>query len=467
MSGSACLLIPTKTLVVFNALNWKRDAFVEADLDDDAELVDLTTQAPVPLEMLFRIQGFVHVRFMVGDVPPVGYKCFQIRATGKPIAAEPARQMNPVIENQYYRVTVDAKSGVLQSIFDKQLQRELVDRKSPYKFGEYLYVTGGDGQTRIINPFKALPLANLTEHPAAENGEFLGARKTSWGYSIRTHNSGLNTPQLNLEVLLFDRQKRIEFRYIVQKDYTNVKKAVYFAFPTAVSPPRFAYASQQGWVDPSRDLFKGASLEWFSVQRWMAAVGPQLAVAVVPMDAPLASFGDINRGEWPGEFAPKPSAIYSYVMNNYWDTNYHAGQGGAFTFRYVVTSADRLDPAALSRMGWESMQAVGLDHVIDQDKVGDPDKPLPPTGASFLEVSSPNVVLVTWKLAEDGKGTILRLEETAGDATEASISLPLTPLRSANLCNGVEDNLESLDLSGKRILLKFQPHEVLTVRLVP
>jgi alpha-mannosidase len=138
-------------------------------------------------------------------------------------------------------------------------------------------------------------------------------------------------------------------------------------------------------------------------------------------------------------------------MNNYWDTNYRAGQGGAFTFRYVVTSADRLDPAALTRMGWESMQAVSLDHVIDQDKVGDPDKPLPPTGASFLDVSSPNVVLVTWKLGEDRKGTILRLAATAGQATDTSISLPLAPLHSANLCNEVEDDLGSLDVSGNRV----------------
>jgi hypothetical protein len=458
--------IPAKTLVVFNALNWKRDAFVEADLDEDAELVDLTTQAPVPLEVLSRKQGFVHVRFMASDLPPVGYKCFQIRTLGKSIAAEPAREMNPVIENQYYRVTVDAKSGALQSIFDRQLQRELVDRKSPYKFSQYLYVTGGDGQTRIINPFKALPVARLTEHPA-ENGEYLGAQKTSWGYSIRTHNSDVNTPTIDLEILLFDRQKRIEFRYSVQKDYTAAKEAVYFAFPTAVSPPRFAYATQQGWVDPSRDLFKGASLEWFSVQKWMAAVDPHVAVGIVPVDAPLASFGHINRGEWPGEFEPETSTIFSYAMNNYWDTNYRAGQGGTFKFRYVMTSADQLDPAALTRIGWESMQAVSLDHVIDQDKVGDPDKPLPPTGASFLEIGSPNVLLVTWKLAEDGKGTILRLEETAGQVTETSVNLPLTALHAANLCNGVEDNLGSLDVSGKRIRLKFQPHEVLTVRLTP
>ena len=123
--------IPAKTLVVFNALNWKRDAFVETDLDEDAELVDLTSHEPVPTELLFRKQGFVHVRFMATDLPPVGYKCFQIRSAGKPLSGEPESARNPVTENQYYRVTVDAKSGAIRSIFDKQLQRELVDQIAP------------------------------------------------------------------------------------------------------------------------------------------------------------------------------------------------------------------------------------------------------------------------------------------------------------------------------------------------
>jgi alpha-mannosidase len=154
-------------------------------------------------------------------------------------------------------------------------------------------------------------------------------------------------------------------------------------------------------------------------------------------------------------------------MNNYWDTNYRAGQGGTFTFRYVLTSAERLDPVALTRMGWESMQSVALDNVIDQDKVGNPDKPLPAEGTSFLEMNGGNIVLVDWKQAEDGNGTILRLQETGGEAADTSVVFPHTPVRTAMLCNGVEDDLRSIDVNGKGIHLTFQPHEVLTVRLVP
>jgi alpha-mannosidase len=462
--------VPGRTIVVFNGLNWKRDALIETDLRKVEELVDLTTHQKVPVEVLSDRENFFHVRFLASDLPSVGYKCFQVRTASNPVATASSPESSPVIENKYYRITIDAQSGAIQSIFDKELQRELVDRASPYRFGQYLYVTGGDpkgnGQTQMIHPTKTLPVAQLEVHPATK-GEYLGALKTAWGYSIKLRSSDVNTPAIVLELLLFDNEKKMELRYTVEKSYTTAKEAVYFAFPAAVESPRFEYATQQGWVDPSRDMLKGASLEWFSVQKWMAVHNSHLAVDIVPVDASLASFGDINRGEWPEEFHPKTSTIFSYAMNNYWHTNYRAGQGGTFTFRYVMTSADHLDPVALTRLGSESMEAPAIDMVASQDKVGNPDEPLPAEGTSFLEINAPNIALVTWKLAEDSKGTILRLQETAGQVSEVTVQLPHTKIHSANLCNSVEDNLRDLDVAGNLIHLTMQPHEVLTIRLTP
>src|SRR6185503_13092747 len=156
--------------------------------------------------------------------------------------------------------------------------------------------------------------------------KFLGVEQMPWGESIRMSSSTINTPAVETEILLFNDQKRIEFRYRVHKQYTNKKEGVYFAFPINVSNPDFSYATQQAWVNPARDLMKGGSLEWFNVQQWMAVHDSNLAVGIVPLDASLASFGDINRGTWPGEFKPKTGTIFSYVMNNYWHTNYRAGQ---------------------------------------------------------------------------------------------------------------------------------------------
>ena len=455
--------IPANTLVVFNSLNWQRDLVVETDLLEHPKLVDLTTHQEVPIQVLANKENFLHVRFLAKNVPAAGYKCFRIEY-GKQGPSPLPRSNNPTVENSFYRVTIDSNSGAISSIYDKQLQRELVDPNSPYKFGQYLYVTGGDGDTQMINPFPALPPGELTVHPASE-GKFLGSERMPWGDSIRMTSSSVNTHQIETEVLLFNDQKKIEFHYRVHKDYTTKKEGVYFAFPAAVSKPEFTYATQQQWVDPAHNLMKGGSLEWFNIQDWMAVHDPNLAVGIVPLDASLASFGDINRGKWPGEFQPKSGTIFSYVMNNYWHTNYRAGQGGEFTFRYAVTSGPRLDGRALTQLGFEEMRPAELDHVVSQDKVGNPARPLPAEGEGFLEMTGKDVALVTWKQAEDGKGSILRLREIAGKAGETIIRFPHSSIASAQLCSGVEDNLRSLPVENNSLRLSFQPFEVITIRI--
>jgi alpha-mannosidase len=212
---------------------------------------------------------------------------------------------------------------------------------------------------------------------------------------------------------------------------------------------------------------KGGSLEWFNIQYWMAIHDRDLAVGIVPLDAALASFGDINRGKWPGVFAPQSATLFSYVMNNYWHTNYRAGEGGVFTFRYAMTSAPALNGNALTRLAMEEMRPAELNDVVSQDKVGNPERPLPAQGKSFLEIPGDDVALITWKRAEDGNGSIFRLQETAGTAAETYLTLPGQRIRTASLCSGVEDDLEHLPVENDRVPLRFKPFEVLTVRIVP
>ena len=57
----------------------------------------------------------------------------------------------------------------------------------------------------------------------------------------------------------------------VTKEFIRDKEAVYFAFPVASAKPSFSYEIQNGWVDPSKDMLKGAGLEWFSVGHWVKA----------------------------------------------------------------------------------------------------------------------------------------------------------------------------------------------------
>jgi hypothetical protein len=321
---------PKGTLLVFNPLSWQHTSLVEIDLDKGLELVDLTTNQVVPHETLSSGPNYHHIRFQAQDVPSVGYKAYATRAIQKP---DPAPQpdsggtLRNTLENQFYRVVLDPKSGAVQSIFDKELNKELVNPSSPYRFDQYLYVTGADkAPNRALRYSSVSPMPELTVGAASE-GRLVSVTNQPFGIVAHLESQGMNTPRIATEVILFSGQKKIEFTNRVRKTKVYSKEAVYFAFPLAMDHPQFQYEIQNGFVNPARDQLAGAGKEWFSVQHWVAAQEGNVTAALVPLDAPLVTLGDIFRATWPKDFEQRSGTIFSYVMNNYWDTNYSAGQG--------------------------------------------------------------------------------------------------------------------------------------------
>jgi alpha-mannosidase len=462
--------MPSSSLIVFNSLSWPRSEIVEMDLNANTILTEYGGKAPVPFEVLREGAGYRHVRFMARDIPAVGYKCYWlvVQQDGNAVKAkqEVTTAASDTIENAYYRVQVETSTGAVKSIFDKQLNCELVDAASPYRFNQYLYVEGGGKPpTQIVYMRKSLPLAELKITPSWD-GQIIGLRKVPFGQVLTVQAKGVNTPLLRTEILLYDDEKKIEFVNHITKKPVREKEAVYFAFPVASPKPSFQYEIQNGWVDPSKDMMKGAGLEWFSVAHWVKVSGADFEVAIVPVDAPLVTFGDINRGVWPEEFTPKSSTVFSYVFNNYWHTNFRAAQGGDTTFRYVMTTGPRLAPADLSRLGRAAMTPLETDEIIDQDKVGNPERPLEPKSTSFLEVDSPAVVVENWKAAEDGNGTVVRLLEIAGTESRTRLRFPMLKVQRAWLCTAMEEELHELSVEGAAVEVTLKPHEIATVRIV-
>lgn len=455
-------------IVVFNSLNWTRSGLVETDRNHGDEIVAYPGLTPVPLEVIAHYHDFDHVRFMAREVPALGYRCYQIVSEHdhSPAAVgENALPVSNTIENAYYRVTFDPAAGAIESIYDKQLRRDIVDSTSPYRFDQYLYVSGGDGATQIVYMQKSLPLARLTVHPS-RGGRVTSVRRTSWGEILTYQTSGDAAPSIETEVMLFDHQKKIELINRIQKDPVNKKEAIYFAFPVAAPRPEFSYEIQNGWVDPARNLLKGANVGWFTVQHWVKVASPGIAVAVVPVDSPLVTLGDINRGTWPESFDPKSGTIFSYALNNYWHTNFRRVQSGGFTFRYVITSGSELAPVRLARLGRSAMTPVEIAQMISNDKFGNPPEPLSPDPASFLTVDARDVCVVDWKTAYDGNGTVLRLLETAGQAATAKLTFPLFNLEKAWKTNAIETGGEPLAVTDHSVTVSLTPHEIVTLRIV-
>jgi len=377
----------------------------------------------------------------------------------------PAETPGNVIENKYYRVEADPATGSIKGIFDKQLNRELVAADSPYLFDQYLYVQGGSDDTQIVHMRKSLPYADLKITPSS-GGRIVGLRTTPFGKILVLEAKGVHTPLVRTDILLYDDEKKIEFINRLTKEAVRTKESGYFAFPIKAPKPSFQYEIQNGWVNPAQDMLKGAGLEWFSVGHWVKASGPDFELAITPIDAPLVTLGDVNRGVWPAEFKPASSTIFSYAFNNYWHTNYRAEQGGEMTFRYAMTSGGSLSPSDLAHFGRAAMTPLAIDEVIDQDKVGNPPELLEPISTSFLQVKGPRVVVENWKAAEDGNGSVLRLLETSGTENRAVLQFPLFHLQRAWLTTAMEDDLKDVPVDDSSLEVTLKPHEIATVRIL-
>ncbi len=107
-----------------------------------------------------------------------------------------------------------------------------------------------------------------------------------------------------------------------------------------------------------------------------------------------------------------------------------------------------------------------VNYVVSQDKVGDPPRPLPASGEGFLELTNPDVGLVTWKEAASGEGMILRLQELSGKGAQTILRFPHSNVDRAQLCSGVEDDLGMLPIANNGLSLTLKPFEVVTLRVV-
>ena len=453
----------TNSLIVFNTLNWPRSGLVEFDLEKKQELADPSSGSPIPLQLVRQLPDVNHVRFEAENIPALGYKVYQLRAsTGAMAQAVPGR--DATLESPYYRVELDPASGAVRSIYDKELHRELVDQGSDYRFGQYLYVADTDPAQNQSKTWYLKKL-DLQVHPAG-NGKIISITRTPYGWEAKMESTAASTPTIATTLRLFEHQKKIELVEDVDKEAVSAKEAVYFAFPFAIDHPRFQYEIQTTAMDPAKDMYPGAGHEWFSVQHWVSAQADGVSASVLPIDVPLITLGDIDRGQWLDSFGERRAAIFSFAMNNYWEDNYVGSQGGHFQFRYVVTSAPSTDEGQLSRMGWEEATPLEVDEITLQDKTMNDSRPLDGRQASLAQISDSNVLLDTMKPAEDRDGTILRLLDLGGSTRSVSVRLPAFRFSSAWQTDAVERNQGQLAVKdGHEFTVTMHPHEIVTVRI--
>ncbi len=299
---------------------------------------------------------------------------------------------------------------------DKKLHLELVDSESHWLLGQFIHETISN-RTQLeqfrLNTYDRKSLANIT----VENG-INGPIWTSAYISGVTATAEDGKP-VTCEIRLFNKEKRVGFHYRITKRAITDPEAIYIAFPFHIADGNICYETQGGLVYPGKNQLEGTSADWYAIQNFVAVRSPGGQVVLGSNEVPLVQFGDINLGKFQYIAQIARPHVYSWVMNNYWVTNFRASQEGEFKWNYFLTSTQNSSNTFATRFSWNSRVPL-LSRVFP---AGEAEKG--PQAQSYLKIQAENVVLVSAKPSQDGTGIILHIRETDGRPEDLSVLLPL------------------------------------------
>jgi len=151
--------------------------------------------------------------------------------------------------------------------------------------------------------------------------------------------------------------------------------------------------------------------------------------------------------------------VYSWVMNNYWFTNFRTEQDGEFKFNYYLTSTKDTSRAFATRFGWGSRTPLAT-RVLPPVKTGGLREP---QKLSALAVTLPNVVIVEARPTRNGDGILLHLREVEGKpATITEEEIPAA----AGIQGADEVNVLEQPIQPGVESLTFKPYEAKFLRLM-
>ena len=469
---------------VFNNLSFERTDVVRVSnfLFDilDYELVDMESGETIPYQYHFisdskipfpyaahrnsmyrmdKKEQFMHfateILFEAKDLPPCGYKSYYLKEGKARKEYENQSGAGHLMENRYYRIIFDETSGFPCSIFDKELERELLDKDCAYPFGSVLSI---DAQTRRVFAEQSTRLFYRAAGDVFQSMTAIGACE--------------GCPEIVREYTLYNETKRIDFSVRILKNSTAVRH-VYAAFPFGVKKPTFAYDGAHCKPIAFSDILPGAQSNQLCVQNYVEVADEQMKILVCPTDSLIVELGGLwpsavsqaHHGVHPVDFE-KPFVckkdiekghVYSLLAYNNCRTNFSLSQNGELLFSYSITS---VKPEESSERFGLSAKQKPIPCCLTADGNGS----LPPS-YSFASLNSEHVEISAVKRAEDGEGIIVRMLETAGAAADFLLKLDLQDIRRVHKTSITEENLNLLQFDEQGIRLHIEPYGIVTLRV--
>ena len=418
-------------IYVINSLGWQRSGLVEIFVDDQIirqgkqfKIIDLATGKPAPVQLVRNRAEGAYWSVQVENIPALGWKAYRVEASDKDVVpAEMKENKIEIIENQYYKLVFDPETGSIKSLYDKDLELDLADPENPWKIGQPVRETLADRNDMKATSHSTIRNVKMQRGPIGDLYQGIRFSADLDGFEKGT----ASVPRgLEWEIRLYHNTKLIEFQYLGRKEILTSPEALYVTFPVSLPGSRIVFETIGGSLDQGSQL-PGSSTDWNVAQDYVSVRNPTAQIVLVSNEIPLWQFGGFNMGKFVRNPEPVRPWLNSWVMNNYWTTNFRAFQEGDFHWSYRLTTMRDTSGAAASRFG-RGMRNPFLSRT------------LPPASGSVTDPvfqavaisGAPNVVLVDSRPSPDQPGSVLlNIREMNGQPGSMAIDskIPSRPIR--------------------------------------
>lgn len=413
------------SIAVFNTMAWKRSACVKVYIDEQQlprnkkfRIVDEAGNM-MPAQVYEAHGGGAYWLVWVSDIPAFGCKQLRIEINREITRERVELDKNKVsvLENEWYKIEVDAERGVVTSLLDKELNKEIVDKSAAWKLGEIIYERLADRKELnkghlVERRQKDRKWMQHYDRNGIENFSFIGIEdQPIWKemhFAGKMEMAAYGEEGFKLGIRLYNTVKRIDFVYSVVKKPVTDPEAIYVAFPFMLENGKINFEVQGGVMEAGVDQIPGSSNDWNTVQNFVSVKNDNAQFVFGSPETALMQFGGINTGRYNADAKPDKPYVIGWPMNNYWVTNFAVDQRGEFEWTYYFTSTADVSNSFSTQFGWNARVPL-LGRVIPAGKSNGKND-----FKSVFDEFPENVLLINARPSESENAVVFHMRELDG-----------------------------------------------------